>query len=131
MLAKAGRKRAVEVEVCLIEEEKIHGFSSQTNGRVDAIVDLELIADYAYEIVTLSVSMKRRPPSQISNQVSELGARIRATLTTAIESWREGNREQALSVRPLEGSIRAECGTLYEKLSRSFRRLARVRCMWI
>jgi len=86
-------------------------------GVLDAIVDLELIGDYAYEIVTLSSSMNRRPPSQISNQMSEVGAKIRASLTTAIESWRNADREQALSVRPQEAAIRAECGTLYEKLS--------------
>ena len=86
-------------------------------GVLDAIVDLELIGDYAYEIVTLSSSMKRRPPSQISNQMSEVGAKIRTSLTTAIESWRNGDREQALSVRPQEAAIRAECGALYEKLS--------------
>jgi phosphate transport system protein len=86
-------------------------------GVLDAIVDLELIADYSYEIVTLSSSMNKRPPSQISNQISELGARIRASVTTAMESWRYGNRDLALSVRPREGAIRAECGTLYEKLS--------------
>ena len=87
-------------------------------GILDAIVDLELIGDYAYEIVTLSASMKRRPPTQISGQMSEVGAKIRASLTTAVESWRSGDRDQALSVRPQEGVIRAECATLYEKLSR-------------
>jgi phosphate transport system protein len=86
-------------------------------GVLDAIVDLELIADYAYEIVTLNVAMKRRPPSQICNQISDIGTRIQTILTTAMESWREGNRHQALSVRPQGGPIRAECGTLYDKLS--------------
>jgi phosphate transport system protein len=86
-------------------------------GVLDAIVDLELIGDYAYEIVTLSSAMKRRPPSQITNQMAEVGAKIRASLTTAIESWRTGDRDQALSVRPFEAAIRAECGILYEKLS--------------
>jgi phosphate transport system protein len=87
-------------------------------GVLDAIVDLELIADYAYEIVTLTSSMKRRPPSQVSSQMSDVGARIQTSLTTAIESWRKGNRDLALSVRPQEGAIRADCDTLYEKLSR-------------
>jgi phosphate transport system protein len=87
-------------------------------GVPDAIVDLELIGDYAYEMVTLSSSMNRRPPSQISNQMSEVGAKVRAILETAIESWRSGDRDQALSVRTREGIIRAECGALYEKLSR-------------
>jgi phosphate uptake regulator len=84
---------------------------------LDAIVDLELIGDYAYEIVTLRSCMQRRPPSHITNQMSELGARVRTSLTTAIESWRTEDRDRALSVRPHEAAIRAECGTLYEKLS--------------
>jgi phosphate uptake regulator len=84
---------------------------------LDAIVDLELIGDYAYEIVTLGVSLKRRPPSQITHQISEVGAKIRSSLTTAIESRRSGDRDLALAVRPPEAAIRAECGTLYEKLS--------------
>ena len=86
-------------------------------GVLDAIVDLELIGDYAYEIVTLSASVNRRPPTQIFRQMSEVGVRIRACLSTAIESWRTGDRDQGLSVRPQEAAIRAECGTLYEKLS--------------
>jgi len=86
-------------------------------GVLDAIVDLELIGDYAYEIVTLNSSMQRRPPSQISNQVTDVGARVRTTLITAIESWRNCDRDQASSVRPQEAGIRAECRTLYEKLS--------------
>jgi len=84
---------------------------------LDAIVDLELVGDYAYEIVTLTASIKHGSPSEISEQMSEVAARVRASLTTAIESWRTGDRDQALSVRPQEGAIRAECGVLYEKLS--------------
>jgi hypothetical protein len=84
---------------------------------LDATVDLDLIGDYAYEIVTLGFSLKRRPPSQITHQLSEVGARIRTSLTTAIESWPSGDRDQALSLLPQEAVIRAECGMLYEKLS--------------
>jgi phosphate transport system protein len=32
-------------------------------GVLDAIVDLELIGDYAYEIVTISGTMEHRPPN--------------------------------------------------------------------
>ena len=86
-------------------------------GVLHAIIDLEPIGDYAYEIVVLSSSMKRRPPSQISSQMSEVGGKIRTGLTTAVESWRNGDRDLALSVRPQEAAIRAECGMVYEKLS--------------
>jgi len=87
-------------------------------GILDAIVDLELIGDYAYEIVTLCSSLDRRPPSQILSQIADTGAKVRGCLSTAIESWRTGNRAEALSVRSHEGPIRAECGSLYEKLAR-------------
>jgi phosphate transport system protein len=84
-------------------------------GVLDAIVDLELIGDYAYEIVTLSSSMKSRPPSQILAQISRVGNRIQELLKASIDSWREG--APVVSVRPGESAIRTECGGVYEKLS--------------
>lgn len=86
-------------------------------GILDAIVDLELIGDYAYEIVTLSSSIDHRPPSQVLAQITDVGIKIRESLSAAIESWRSGDRSQALSVRPRETAIRAECESLYQKLS--------------
>jgi len=87
-------------------------------GVLDAIVDLELIGDYAYEMVALSSSVKRKPPSQILSQFAEIGSKIRESLATAIHSWRTGDRALAISVRPRESAIRAECDSFYEKLSR-------------
>lgn len=86
-------------------------------GILDAIVDLELIGDYAYEIVTLCSEMHGRPPSQVLSQISAVGTKIRECLTAAIESWRILDSAQGLSVRSQEGLIRAECGALYQKLS--------------
>src|SRR5271166_2904682 len=57
-------------------------------GILDAIVDLELIGDYAYEIVTISGSMERRPPHPIMNQISEIGRKTCEALSTALEAWR-------------------------------------------
>jgi phosphate transport system protein len=86
-------------------------------GILDAIVDLELIGDYAYEIVGLCSEMRGRPPSQVLSQMSAVGAKIRECLSAAIDSWRGLDRNQALSVRPQEAPIRAECRALYQKLS--------------
>jgi phosphate transport system protein len=86
-------------------------------GVLDAIVDLELIGDYSYEIVTLSAATRGRAPSQLVSQMSALGARIQECLSAAIGGWRNLDRAQAASVRPQEAPIRAECGALYEKLS--------------
>jgi phosphate transport system protein len=86
-------------------------------GILDAIVDLELIGDYAYEMVSMSTAIVRRPPTQILGQLEGAGGKIRDVLSTAIDSWRNADRALALSVRPNEGPIRAECENLYEKVS--------------
>lgn len=86
-------------------------------GALDAIVDLELIGDYSYEIVTLASGMRRRPPSQVLWQISEVAKKVRGVLATAIHTWRSEDSAQGLSVRPQESAIRAECGALYEKLT--------------
>lgn len=95
----------------------VAGDARLLTGILDAIVDLELIGDYAYEIVTLSAAIGRKLPSQIMERFAEAGAKIRDCLSTAIQSWRGGDRAEALSLRPREGPIRAECDSLYEKLS--------------
>jgi phosphate transport system protein len=87
-------------------------------GTLDAIVDLELIGDYAYEIVTLSASMRHRPPTLILNQITDLSNKIRDTLASAIDGWRGTNGAQPVSARPVEASIRAECQALSDKLTR-------------
>jgi len=86
-------------------------------GALDAIVDLELIGDYSYEIVTLSSSMHGRPPSQLLSQMSAVGAKIQECLSAAVDGWRNLDRVKAPSVRTQEAPIRAECEALYEKLS--------------
>ena len=86
-------------------------------GALDAIVDLELIGDYAYEMVGLAPSRQGRPPSQMLNQIAEAGSKIREILVIAIQSWREEDRALALSARPRESALRAECHALSEKVS--------------
>lgn len=85
---------------------------------LEAIVDLELIADYANEVAMLSLEMTRKPMTQVIGQITETGAKIGEMLGTAIESWRGQDRELALSVRPREAAVRAELQSLYEKLGK-------------
>lgn len=86
-------------------------------GVLDAIVDLELIGDYSYEIVTLASRMRRRPSSQVLSQLSEVAKKIREVLAKAIDAWRGEDSAQGLSLRSQESPIRAECGAMYEKLT--------------
>ncbi len=86
-------------------------------GILDAIVDLELIADYAYEIVSLSPPPGNRPPSQIVNQLSDVGGKVRGLLSSAIDVWRSEDVAAGLAVRSRDAAIRAECRALDDKLA--------------
>jgi phosphate transport system protein len=86
-------------------------------GALDAIVDLELIGDYAYEMVGLAPAKQARPPSQMLNQVADIGARIGEILAAAIDSWRNEDRGLALSARPRAAAVSAECRALADKAS--------------
>ena len=87
-------------------------------GILDAIVDLELIGDYAYEMVTLSSATGHRPPHPITNQLSEIGSRTCEILSKAIDGWRSEDAAHGLSVGPQAALVRAGCETLYGKLAR-------------
>jgi len=86
-------------------------------GALDAIVDLELIGDYAYEMVGLVSAKQGRPPSQMLSQVADIGAKIGEILSAAIDSWRNEDRGLALSMRSREAAVRAECHALAEKVA--------------
>jgi phosphate transport system protein len=87
-------------------------------GTLDAIVDLELIGDYSYEVATLGSGMRRRAPSQILAQMTQVAKEVREVLAKAVDAWRSEDSAQVPSVRPQESVIRAECGALYEKLTK-------------
>ncbi len=86
-------------------------------GVLDAIVDLELIGDYSYELVKLTSAIHGRPPAEILTQVAALGVQIRECLSKAVDSWRNLDRAQALSIRPRTVQIRVAGQVLYAKLS--------------
>ncbi len=85
-------------------------------GVLDAIVDWELIGDYSYEIVTLSASMKRRPPSRIMASVGDVAAKVRGALVSANDTWR-GDDSISSQLIDRTPAIRGECAALYENLS--------------
>ena len=93
----------------------VAGDARLVTGILDAIVDLELIGDYSHEIVAFCLAIQRRLPSQVLSQTDAIAAKVSAILRTAIDSWRSGDRSQALSVRSQEAAIRAECESMYEK----------------
>ncbi|HME10766.1 MAG TPA: hypothetical protein VKG25_27165 [Bryobacteraceae bacterium] len=93
------------------------GDARRVTGILDAIVDLALIGDHAYEIVTLRSAMEGSPPSQVLEHMVALGAKVQECLSAAVDSWRTLDRAQALSVRLRAVLIRAECVALRAELS--------------
>jgi phosphate transport system protein len=92
-------------------------------GILDAIVDLELIGDYGYEIVTLSTLKSGRLPSEVVRQLSETGGKITDLLSLAIDAWRSESPDAVdnaatLSIRPRAEALRKECESLYERFSK-------------
>lgn len=87
-------------------------------GILDAIVDLELIGDYGYEIVTLSTSKSGRLPSEVVRQLSETAEKIKDLLSSAIDAWRIDIDVPALSIRSRAEALRKECELLYERFSK-------------
>src|SRR5215471_7164852 len=79
-------------------------------GILDAIVDLELIGDYAYEIVALSASIRYRPPSQIITEISSFHIKARDTLIAAMSGWHGGEEDaRAAAVRQRATAVSSEC----------------------
>ncbi len=74
----------------------------------------ETTASLLAEALQAVVEPNRGP----SERASELEAQTDHQHRLIHDRWRTGNRAQALSVRSHETAIRAECGNLYEKLSR-------------
>lgn len=86
-------------------------------GALDAIVDLELIGDYALEIAALADGMRRRPPTQITTQLLDAARNVRTLLAKSVEGWRSETSAHGLSVRSEQSLIQTECRTLYDKLA--------------
>ena len=97
----------------------VAGDARLITGILEAIVDLELIGDYGYEIVKLTGDLNHKPPSEVTAQVAETTEKVRHLLSSAVESWRNRDRAQALSLRPQAAPIRDECERLYSTLSQS------------
>jgi phosphate transport system protein len=84
---------------------------------LEAIVDLELIGDYAQDIAGLAIGMNTKPPLASLHDLSEAGARVQDTLTQALDSWRRLDRSLGLSLRSKQGALKDDCEHLIEKLT--------------
>ncbi len=84
---------------------------------LEAIVDLELIGDYAQDIAELALGMSAKPASASLDDLSEAGSKVRETLTQALDSWRRLDRSLGPSLRSKQSALKNDCERLIEKLT--------------
>jgi phosphate transport system protein len=84
---------------------------------LEAIVDLELIGDYAQDMAELALGMNAKPALASLHDLSEAGSKVQDTLTQALDSWRRLDRSLGLSLRSKQGGLKNDCEHLIEKLT--------------
>jgi len=95
----------------------VAGDARLITGILEAIVDLELIGDYADEIAELAQAMNSRPVSAALNELSEAARKVQEMLSQALDSWRGLDRNLALSIRPMQNHAKNDCERLVDKLT--------------
>lgn len=95
----------------------VAGDARLITGILGAIVDLEVIGDYADEIAQFVLGMKGRPVSAALNELAEVAKRVEDLLARALESWRNLDRTLGLSIRSSQTPVRDDCQRLIEKFS--------------
>ena len=100
----------------LILQSPVAGDARLITSILESIIDLEQIADYAYEISDLALQTDRRPASQVLSQVVAIGEQVREMLASALDGWSHLDRAAGLSLRSSETSIRTGARALADRL---------------
>ena len=103
-----GRKvhdRALEI---LVLKSPVAEDARLVTGILESSVELEQIADYAYEIAGLAFRTNSPSIVQFVSEVVTVGAKVRELLVIGIDSWRHPDRELTRSVRSKQSLIREQ-----------------------
>jgi phosphate uptake regulator len=71
-----------------------------------AIVDLELIGDYADDVAEIASEMTKKPASGVVSEFVSVGGKVLEMLSSAIERWRTLDRSEDLAFRPMQSHIK-------------------------
>jgi phosphate transport system protein len=95
----------------------VAGDARLITGILEAIVDLQLIGEYAAEIAELGLGMNGRPVSAALNELAEAAKKVQDILSQALDSWRKLDRSLGLSIRPMQDHVKNDCERFVEKLN--------------
>lgn len=128
--AAASRARALEAEIDALNRTlnagclrlmtlwtPVAGDARLVTGMLGAIVDLELIGDYADDIAVLVQDMPKRPTSGVLLEFATLGQKVQDMLAQAADRWRAVEKAGELSLRPAQTVIKRSCNDLMSKVA--------------
>jgi phosphate transport system protein len=95
----------------------VAGDARLITGMLGAIVDLELIGDYADDVAEIASEMTKKPASGIVFEFVSVGGKVLEMLSLAIERWRTLDRSEDLAIRPMQSHIKRACQDLLAKLT--------------
>ncbi len=85
---------------------------------LEAIVDLEQIGDYAEDIAELALGLEGKTLPPVLGGLERLAARVCEMLSSALDSWRNMDRDRGLSLRSLRSAVDYDYRSLFQELSR-------------
>jgi phosphate transport system protein len=86
-------------------------------GILEAIVDIERIADYADDIADIAFALAGKPLPPVMSDFARMGNNASLMVRAALDSWAILDREQALAVRPMDDVVDADYLHLFQQLS--------------
>jgi len=86
-------------------------------GILEAIVDIERIADYADDIADIAFALAGKPLPPVMSDFERMGNNASLMVRAALDSWAILDREQALAVRPMDDAVDADYLHLFQQLS--------------
>ena len=87
-------------------------------GMLGAIVDLELIGDYADDVAEIASEMTVKPASGVLAEFAAVGGKVHEMLRSSVERWRTLDRAEDFAIRPMQSLVKRTCQDLLAKLTR-------------
>ena len=95
----------------------VAGDARLITGMLGAIVDLELIGDYADDVAEIASGMTGKPASGVLAEFTAIGGRVQDMLRSAVDRWRTLDQTEDVAIRPMQGAVKRSCQDLLAKLT--------------
>lgn len=129
-LAAAGQVKPLEEEIddfnqkiydrcvrLISLQAPVAGDARYITGILEALVDIERISDYSDDIADIAFSLGGKTLPPLMKEFERMGENASAMLRISLDAWAHLDREQALTVRPMDDLVDADYLLLFDRLS--------------